>query len=615
MRRILTTLMILLAVIVAGLTSLVLLVNPNDFRAYMVHEVAERSGYQLELDGPLRWHVWPQLSILSGRMTLTARGAEEPVIRADNMRLDVALLPLLSHQLQVKQVMLKGAVIQLTPKTEAVRGSAAPVVPHDNTLPLAPEDRGWSYDVRQLQVADSVLFFQHENGEQVTVRDIRLQMEQDENHRATVDFSGRVNRDQRDLALNFSATVQGGDYPHSLKADFSQLSWQLRGAELPPDGINGQGSLQASWQEDSKTLRFDNLNLMASGSTLTGNGSVVLGERPDWSLDLHATTLNLDSLLASSSPATDSSASQQGQSQMRPLRPVIADSDEREDYQSLRGFTGRMALSADQLQWRGLNFTQVQSEISNQQGLLTVSKMQGNLDGGQLSLPGTLDARGDTPQATFQPALQNVEIGSLIKAFNYSLSLTGKLSLTGEFSGARIDADDFRRRWQGQAQIQMTDTRTEGLNFQQLVQQAVERSTNVRAQENYDNATRLDAVSSQLTLDNGLVTLNRLQGQSDVMAMTGEGQLDLQKENCDMRFNVRVLGGWKGEGKLIDRLKQTAIPLRIYGDWQSLSYSLQVDQILRKQLQDEAKQRLNDWVERNKGSKESKDAKKLLDKL
>lgn len=615
MRRILTTLMILLAVIVAGLTSLVLLVNPNDFRAYMVHEVAERSGYQLELDGPLRWHVWPQLSILSGRMTLTARGAEEPVIRADNMRLDVALLPLLSHQLQVKQVMLKGAVIQLTPKTEAVRDSAAPVVPHDNTLPLAPEDRGWSYDVRQLQVADSVLFFQHENGEQVTVRDIRLQMEQDENHRATVDFSGRVNRDQRDLALNFSATVQGGDYPHSLKADFSQLSWQLRGAELPPDGINGQGSLQASWQEDSKTLRFDNLNLMASGSTLTGNGSVVLGDRPDWSLDLHATTLNLDSLLASSSPATDSSASQQGQSQTRPLRPVIADSDEREDYQSLRGFTGRMALSADQLQWRGLNFTQVQSAISNQQGLLTVSKMQGNLDGGQLSLPGTLDARGDTPQATFQPALQNVEIGSLIKAFNYSLSLTGKLSLTGEFSGARIDADDFRRRWQGQAQIQMTDTRTEGLNFQQLVQQAVERSTNVRAQENYDNATRLDAVSSQLTLDNGLVTLNRVQGQSDVMAMTGAGQLDLQKENCDMRFNVRVLGGWKGEGKLIDRLKQTAIPLRIYGDWQSLSYSLQVDQILRKQLQDEAKQRLNDWVERNKGSKESKDAKKLLDKL
>ena len=43
MRRILTTLMILLVVLVAGLSSLVLLVNPNDFRSYMIKQVAERS--------------------------------------------------------------------------------------------------------------------------------------------------------------------------------------------------------------------------------------------------------------------------------------------------------------------------------------------------------------------------------------------------------------------------------------------------------------------------------------------------------------------------------------------------------------------------------------------
>jgi AsmA protein len=49
------------------------------------------------------------------------------------MRLDVALIPLISHQLQVKQVMLKGAVIQLTPQTEAVRDASAPVAPRENT--------------------------------------------------------------------------------------------------------------------------------------------------------------------------------------------------------------------------------------------------------------------------------------------------------------------------------------------------------------------------------------------------------------------------------------------------------------------------------------------------
>lgn len=158
MRRFLTTLMILLVVLVAGLSALVLLVNPNDFRDYMVKQVAARSGYQLQLDGPLRWHVWPQLSILSGRMSLTAQGASQPLVRADNMRLDVALLPLLSHQLSVKQVMLKGAVIQLTPQTEAVRSEDAPVAPRDNTLPDLSDDRGWSFDISSLKVADSVLF-------------------------------------------------------------------------------------------------------------------------------------------------------------------------------------------------------------------------------------------------------------------------------------------------------------------------------------------------------------------------------------------------------------------------------------------------------------------------
>ncbi|WP_241723206.1 outer membrane assembly protein AsmA [Raoultella sp. HC6] len=615
MRRILTTLMILLAVVVAGLTALVLLVNPNDFRAYMVHKVAERSGYQLKLDGPLRWHVWPQLSILSGRMTLTAPGAAEPVVRADNMRLDVALLPLISHQLQVKQVMLKGAVIQLTPKTEAVRDLNAPVVPHDNTLPQVSEDSGWSYDVRQLKVVDSVLFFQHESGEQVTVRDIRLQMDQDQNHHATLDFSGRVNRDQRDLALSFSAEVQGGDYPHSLQAEISQLNWQLRGAELPANGISGQGSLQASWLEDQKKIGFDKLNLTANGSAISGSASVVLGEQADWKLNLHASTLNLDSLLTHTEAAGDSAASQQGQSQPRQMRPVIADSDIQQDYDSLRGFSAHMALTADRLQWRGMNFTQVKSDITNQQGLLTINQLQGELDGGLISLPGTLDARKDTAEASFQPKLDNVEIATILNAFNYSLNLTGKLSLAGDFSGQRIDADDFRRSWQGQAHLQMSDTRTEGLNFQQLVQQAVARSTNVQTQENYDNATRLDSMSSDLLLDSGEVTLKSMQGQSELMALTGQGSLNLLKEDCDMRFNVRVLGGWKGEGKLIERLKQTAIPLRIYGKWQSLSYSLQVDQILRKQLQDEAKQRLNDWVERNKNSQDGKDVKKLLDKL
>ena len=616
MRRVLTTLMILLVVLVAGLSALVLLVNPNDFRGYMVRQVEARSGYQLKLDGPLRWHVWPQLSILSGRMSLTAPGAETPLVSADNMRLDVALIPLFSHQLQVNQVMLKGAVIQLTPQTEAVRKSDAPVAPRENTLPDAPSDTGWSFDIGSLKVADSVLVFQHEDDEQVTVRNISLKMEQDANHQAAIEFSGRVNRDQRDLTLSLNANVNAADYPHQLTADIQQLNWQLTGADLPTQGITGQGTLQAVWREELKQLELDNLNLQANDSSLKGQASVSLAEKPKWVFNLQFDKLNLENLLAAPSPdAASTDAPQNGQSQVKQPRPVISSNLDQPDYNGLRGFTADVLLKANSVRWRGIDFTDVSSQMFNHNGLLVISELSGKMGAGHLSLPGTLDVRNDNPTAEFQPRLENVEIGTILKAFNYPISLTGQMTLAGDFSGTRIDADAFRREWQGQAHLDLKDTRMEGLNFQQLVQQAVERSSDVKAQENYDSATRLDAFTTDLTLDNGQLSLDGMEGTSSLLSLTGAGSLDLVKETADTRFKVRVLSGWEGESKLIDFLKETPIPLNVYGKWQALNYSLQVDQVLRKHLQDEAKRRLNDWADRNKDSQSGKDVKKLLDKL
>ncbi|WP_449557459.1 outer membrane assembly protein AsmA [Huaxiibacter chinensis] len=617
MRRILTTLMILLVVVVAGLSALVLLVNPNDFRAYMVRQVEVRSGYELKLEGPLRWHVWPQLSILSGRMSLTAPGASVPLVSADNMRLDVALIPLLSHQLQVEQVMLKGAVIQLTPQSEAVRQENAPVAPRENTLPDVPEDAGWSFDIGSLKVADSVLVFQHEGDEQVTVRNINLQMDQDKRHLATVDFTGRINRNQRDMNLAMKANVNASDYPHQLTADIQSLNWKLTGADLPAQGISGQGSLQAIWREEQKLLALNQLNLQANDSDLKGNASVVLGEEPKWVIDLQFGKLNLESLLPPQPvAAAEGSPAQQGQSQPKQTRPVISSSIDQPDYNGLRGFTADISLKADAVRWRGIDFSAVSSQMENRSGLLTISDLSGKMGNGSLSLPGVVDVRKDNVRTTFQPRLDNVEIGTILKAFNYPIALTGNLSLAGDFSGNKVDAEAFRRDWQGQAHVELTNTRMEGLNFQQLVQQAVERSSsNVKANENYDSATRLDSFTTDLSLDRGQLTLDNMQGQSALLALTGEGTMDLVKETTDTRFNVRVLSGWEGEGKLVEFLKETPIPLSVFGKWQALNYSLQVDQLLRKHLQEEAKRRLNDWADKNKDSQNGKDVKKLLEKL
>lgn len=610
MRRLLTTLAILLVVVVAGMSALVLLVNPNDFRGYMVKKVEQKSGYQLTLEGDLRWHIWPQLSILAGRMTLTAPGAKAPVVSAENMRLDVKLLPLLSHQLFVKQVMLKNAVIRLTPDSEEHSQVDAPIAPAGSGTDAA--DAAWKFDIDNLRVVDSLLIWQRADNEQINVRDINLTLQQTEKLQAQLELSSRVNRDQRDLTFSMAADVDLQQFPRQIGAKVTQFNYQLAGADILNGGIQGEGNAQVVYQQTPAQIAVSQLNVSANNSQLTGDISATLGAVPGYVVNLNSANLDLDALSGWQSSTT--TAEQPAVTSA----PVIASQvdDRQQNLEALRDFTAQLNLQAAQVTYRGMNVTQLAVTADNQRGLLTLHKLAGQLAGGDFSLPGTLDARGNKPVISVQPVLNQVELGTVLKAFDMPQMLTGKFSMKGDLTGDRLSSQAFERRWRGTAQLAMQDAQLHGLNIQQLIQQAVARNDNsVRGQDSYQRYTEVKSVSAQASLSQGTVKLSGLTADSPLLALTGAGSIDMPGKQCDMALNVRVTGGWQGRGELIEQLQKTPIPLRVYGPWQQLNYQLQVDQVLRKTLQDRAKDALNKWADKNKDSREGQDLKKLLDKL
>ncbi|EMH4108582.1 outer membrane assembly protein AsmA [Serratia marcescens] len=610
MRRLLTTLAILLVVVVAGMSALVLLVNPNDFRGYMVKKVEQKSGYQLTLEGDLRWHIWPQLSILAGRMTLTAPGAKAPVVSAENMRLDVKLLPLLSHQLFVKQVMLKNAVILLTPDSEEHSQMDAPIAPAGTGTDAA--DAAWKFDIDNLRVVDSLLIWQRADNEQINVRDINLTLQQTQTRQAQLELSSRVNRDQRDLTFSMAADVDLQQFPRQIGAKVTQFNYQLAGADIPNGGIQGEGNAQVVYQQTPAQIAVSQLSVSANNSQLTGDISATLVAVPGYVVNLNSANLDLDAL--SGWQSSTNTAEQPAVTSA----PVIASQvdDRQQNLEALRDFNAQLNLQAAQLTYRGMNVTQLAVVADNQRGLLTLHKLAGQLAGGDFSLPGSLDARGNKPVISVQPALNQVELGTVLKAFDMPQMLTGKFSMKGDLTGDRLSSQSFERRWRGTAQLAMQDAQLHGLNIQQLIQQAVARNDNsVRGQDSYQRYTEVKNVSAQASLNQGTIKLSGLTADSPLLALTGAGSIDMPGKQCDMALNVRVTGGWQGRGELIEQLQKTPIPLRVYGPWQQLNYQLQVDQVLRKTLQDRAKDALNKWAEKNKDSREGQDLKKLLDKL
>ncbi|WP_145557452.1 outer membrane assembly protein AsmA [Yersinia canariae] len=615
MRRLLTTLIILLVVLVAGMSALVLLVNPNDFRAYMVKQVERKSGYHLQLEGDLRWHVWPQLSIIAGRTALTAPGAAAPVVSAENMRLDVKLWPLLSHQLDVKQVMLKGAVIRLTPDSDAQQQPGAPVAPAGKAP--VDEHRAWKLDINRVQVVDSLLIWQRTDNDQVNVRDINLELSQDPQRQVHITLASRVNRNQRDVTFSMVADADMSHYPEQFSANISQFTYKLEGADIPVGGVSGEGTLQASYQRDLQQLLLNQLSFTANNNQLTGSAKATLGPVPEYVINLAADNLNLDSIFGWESKNTTSNKDSAKQAIVTaPVIAIQADDDVGQDLQALRDFKAQITLTANNLVYRAIKVTQLNLQASNQQGDVQISRLTGSALGGDFSLPGSLDVMGKKVLTTVNPVINHMELGPVLAAADLPQMMTGKFSMKAQLSGEGVNVEAFNHRWKGNAQFSMNDARLEGLNIQQLIQQAVTRSSSdVKGQDRYERYTEVKQLQANLALSRGSMNVSNLSADSALISIKGAGELNLPARQCDMNLSVRVMQGWSGQDSLVKMLQNTDIPLRIYGPWTQLSYQLNVEQLLRNELQQRAKKALSDWAERNQQSRGSQDLKKLIDKL
>ncbi|WP_036774296.1 outer membrane assembly protein AsmA [Photorhabdus australis] len=608
MKRLLTTLVILLVVIIAGLAALVMLVNPNDFRAYMIKQVQKKSGYHLVMQDSMRWHVWPKLSIITGRMSLTAPNATQPTVTAENMRLDVELWPLLSHQLAVKEVMLKGAVLQLTPESKSQKKENAPVAPRGKIVnPLAKGER-WKLDIGRIRIADSLLIWQDSDHSQLNVRDINLLMERDDQNHINVELSSKVSKNQQELVFNLNANVDISDYPRSVAGNIDSFDYQLQGVGIPTGGISGSGKVNAVYQNETtgepQTISLQALNFTANESELYGSIKAILAAYPDYQINLSSKKLNLDNLVGwDRLPKDDSEIKRYYRVENSLAKPVIAVSSlEQPDYGTkfLNNFNANVTIDADKFIYRGMEIDNLIFKADNNRGIAEISSLSGKLFGGHFSIPTTLDSTGDQLRLHTKPLLQNIELEPVLKAFSLPLIFSGRFNLNGDLSGKGYDDYAISHVWQGDLNFSLADAKMHGLNIPQLIQQSVVRVTNkVNIPDNMGNFTSAKKLDVKAVLNRGDIKINQLYAVSDLLNINGQGKANLLKQNVDVALKVQITQEWGADNELVRRLRKLKVPLRIYGNWDNLQYNLDIEQLLRNELENKAKQAITDWVERN----------------
>lgn len=624
MKRLFTTLIILLVVITAGLATLILMVNPNDFRDYIVNKVKEDTGYELVMKDDMRWHVWPKLSIITGKMSLTAPDAAEPVVTADNMRLDVELWPLLSHQLSVKEVMLDGALLKILPETESKVQKSEPIAPgNQKARPVAvSKENKWSFDVDRIRIANSLLVWQKDDGAQINMRDINFSLERNTPERYVVALSSNILRNQQELSFSLSSDIDISQYPVQVSGNINRLNYRLSGAGLYANGINGNGTTAFTWHEAvgqaPQSLILESLKLSANESQLSGTIEAALGDTPRYDVQLTSPKLNLDNLLGYERAVT---GTENGENKTAPVatRPAIvtngSDSLNKYDLTIMNYFNATLALNVDSLIYQGMEISQLTVKAENLGSVTEISKMTGNVFGGRFSLPMTIYSETAPAKVRIKPLLQNIDVRPMLTAFKMPEKFTGRLSFDGDLRGTGYDQDAILNAWRGDVALSIVDVKMLGLNIPYLIQQSLSQTTDkVSSPESMDALTEAKKLDVIGTLNNGEVKISKILAVSDSFNITGSGRTNLVKQNLNINLGVQILKGWGKSNDFVTWLQSIRIPVVLFGSWENLQYKFEVETLLRNQLQQRAKQAIGGLIN-DKTGKELNAVESLINRL
>ena len=100
-------------VLVGALAYLAFSFEPRDYQPRIVQFVKDKTGRTLDIQGGVELSFWPDIGVRMGRVSLSERARTEPFANIDDVRFNVKLLPLFSHELVANDIRIRGARIRI----------------------------------------------------------------------------------------------------------------------------------------------------------------------------------------------------------------------------------------------------------------------------------------------------------------------------------------------------------------------------------------------------------------------------------------------------------------------------------------------------------------------
>ncbi|WP_338669304.1 AsmA family protein [Pseudodesulfovibrio methanolicus] len=613
----------LAALFIAACIVLVLVVNPNDYKAQISKAVQEQTGRELKFEGDISFNFFPWLGLKVGPMALgNAQGfAPAEMVRIRRAEASIRLLPLLSGDVAVGTVVLDGLTLNLAKNKQGVTnwddlakggdsGSAAAETATGSEAPAAKSGQPKSLSVQGVEISNAnIVYDDMQAGTKTSVNDLslvigevgdkvrfpfelkfHLKLDKPEVDTRPVltgfarfdQEAGSIEVDDMKLSvlnLEFSgllfAKSKNDDTSFSAEIKLAQASVRELMKQLgmtPPETSdpkvleNLTADLKVNGSDTEATL--ESLNLKLDQTLITAEGAVKNFKKPAVTVNVNVDDIDADRYLP---PKSESKAA--------PARPAASSPQaapaQEPDLSALRPLDLKARLTVGKLKLMNLTITDILADVTAKNGLVTADPVSLNLYGGAYTARGTLDANKAVAAWTEKGRLKNVQAGPLLKDLTGKEHLTGTANAQYDLNGAGLTPDNIKKSVSGTASFAFTNGAVNGVNVAKMLRDGWSRLKGQPVSGDEPAKTDFAELLGSATLTNGHIVNKDLLMKSPLLRVNGQGWADLPKNTTDYTATVTVVGTLEGQdGKSIQDLKGLPLPVNVKGSLDDPSISL-----------------------------------------
>ncbi len=425
-----------------------------------------------------------------------------------------------------------------------------------------------------------------------------------------------------ETALNFELKTNVVVPKDLTKVTLSSLNsrFDLAGATLPTGALKGSLDGEIIADLEKSILDISQLALEVNDTKLDGVLSVNFQHAFALRFDLHSPHIDVDAWLPTQSGSDAPAGNQDSTGETTTDAQGSALSVEEPDLSGLRDLDIAGKMTVDHFKAANAKLEDVTLALSVKDRQVDISSLKASLYEGSIDASMRLDARQSPATYRVKQAMSNIHIEPLLIDVAAQDTLSGRGSVDVDVSGNGLSEFALRKNVKGTIAVSLADGAVKGFNVAEMIREA--RATLKGDRADYVEEvkqTDFSAMSATVSLANGVASNQDLSLASPLIRVKGNGQTDLMSEDIDYLVEVAVVESSKGQGgKDIDELKDIIVPVEIEGNWTEPSFKLDIEALLKQnlQLEQKAKREIERGLDKLLGdSAENEDIKQATDKL